>query len=230
MSRLKLEDLRPKVREIFSTDWNRRNGRIVPDTSGLTLTNSGVDIEACVLYCDLDESTNVVDSVPDSVAAEIYKTYLHCAAKIIRDHDGEIVSYDGDRIMSIFVGNEKCMQAVWCAMKLTYAVRELIRSEIVRKYNGYQDKISHTCGIDTGSLLVAKTGIRSYNDLVWVGSAANYAAKMTSGGKDEVRITSEVMSQLPDWLIYSDLDIYMWRGQFLGLGRIVFSTDYGFVF
>jgi class 3 adenylate cyclase len=33
-------------------------------------------------------------------------------------------------------------------------------------------------GIDTSDLWVARTGIRGSNDLVWVGRAANYAAKL----------------------------------------------------
>jgi hypothetical protein len=33
-------------------------------------------------------------------------------------------------------------------------------------------------GVDTSTLLVARTGIRGSNDLVWVGRAANYAAKL----------------------------------------------------
>jgi class 3 adenylate cyclase len=35
-------------------------------------------------------------------------------------------------------------------------------------------------GIDTSKVLVARTGIRGANDLVWVGRAANYAAKLCS--------------------------------------------------
>ena len=35
-------------------------------------------------------------------------------------------------------------------------------------------------GVDTSKLLVAKTGLRGANDLVWVGRAANYAAKLSA--------------------------------------------------
>jgi len=49
------------------------------------------------------------------VAAEIYKTYLHCAAKIIRSEGGSITSYDGDRIMGIFIGDDHSI--VCCQMQ-----------------------------------------------------------------------------------------------------------------
>jgi class 3 adenylate cyclase len=47
----------------------------------------------------------------------------------------------------------------------------------------YKDSIytlKHVVGIDTSELFVAKTGVRGANDLVWVGRAANYAAKLAA--------------------------------------------------
>ena len=53
-------------------------------------------------------------------------------------------------------------------------------------------------GIDTGSLLVAKTGIRGANDLVWVGRAANYAAKLSGlrEGGYATFVTEDVFKKL----------------------------------
>jgi class 3 adenylate cyclase len=35
-------------------------------------------------------------------------------------------------------------------------------------------------GVDTSILRAARTGVRGANDLVWIGRAANYAAKLTA--------------------------------------------------
>jgi hypothetical protein len=48
-----------------------------------------------VLYADLADSTKLVDEYQRPFAAEIYKTFLHCAGKIIRAEDGTITAYDG---------------------------------------------------------------------------------------------------------------------------------------
>ena len=64
-------------------------------------------------------------------------------------------------------------------MKINYLVRQ-INGAIAAQYSKTSYKLAHTIGIDTSKLLVAKTGIRDYNDLVWVGAAANYAAKMAA--------------------------------------------------
>lgn len=51
-----------------------------------------------------------------------------------------------------------------------------------------------------GKILVARTGFRNADDLVWIGPAANFAAKL-SGLRDEgipLWITDSVYSQLAD--------------------------------
>ena len=66
-----------------------------------------VKLDGTVLYADLDDSTNLVDSYEPEFAAKIYKAYLSCAAKVIRSEGGEITSYDGDRIMAVYIGDSK---------------------------------------------------------------------------------------------------------------------------
>lgn len=48
------------------------------------------------------------------------------------------------------------------------------------QYPGMGYRLKHVVGIDTSELFVAKTGIRGSNDLVWVGRAANHAAKLSA--------------------------------------------------
>jgi class 3 adenylate cyclase len=57
--------------------------------------------------------------------------------------------------------------------------------------------LKHVVGIDTSQLYVARTGVRGANDLVWVGRAANYAAKLaTLPDTYATYITSEVHSRI----------------------------------
>ena len=57
-------------------------------------SNDGVNLDATVLYADMADSTALVDKYTKTFAAEIYKTYLHCAAKIITSEGGTITAYD----------------------------------------------------------------------------------------------------------------------------------------
>src|SRR3954451_5134727 len=95
------DDLEEEVANIFREQWSIRDGREVPAPASLKLGNDAVELKpATVLYTDLDGSTSMVDSKSWQIAAEGYKSYLHCAAKLIKAEGGVITSYDGDRVMA----------------------------------------------------------------------------------------------------------------------------------
>ncbi len=177
-------DLEADVKKIYTDQqWTRRNGQKVPEDTDLTSGNDAVDLEATILYSDLDESTKLVDNFKDWFAAENYKTFLQCATKIIRSEGGHIRSFDGDRVMGIFIGNTKNTHAVRCALKIHYAVKFIIQPRMNQQYNT-KYVMKHVTGIDTSKVLVAKAGIRNSNDLVWIGRAANHAAKLSALSPD----------------------------------------------
>lgn len=173
------EDLRSGVATIFQDHWTERDGNVVPSDESLKLGNDAVKLEATVLYADMSGSTKMVDTNLNFVAAECYKTFLHCAAKIIRSHAGVITAYDGDRVMAVFIGKKKNTSAVSAALKIHYAVDYIVMPAKKAVYPTNTTVIKHVVGIDTGALFVARTGVRGANDLVWVGRPANYAAKLT---------------------------------------------------
>jgi class 3 adenylate cyclase len=206
------EDIIDKVAEIFRAAWTERDGYVVPEPDSLTLDNDAVNLNGTVLYADMAESTNLVDSKKNSFAAEIYKTFLHCAAKVIRDEDGEITAYDGDRIMAVFLGDGKNDRAARTGLKINNARIEIIDPAIKAQYPKSTYRVKHKVGIDTSSFFVARTGVRGANDLVWVGRAANHAAKLcTFSSEYPTRITSEVYDALSRNMKYSSKGTSMWE-------------------
>ena len=137
-------------------------------------------LEGTVLYADLADSTGLVKKKSATYAAEVYKCYLHCAAKIIRHYDGVITAFDGDRVMAVYIGDSKNSNAARTALAINHAVLKIINPKIEAQYPGKGYTVRQSVGVDTGSLFVAKTGVRGSNDLVWVGMAANLAAKLCS--------------------------------------------------
>lgn len=168
------------VRKIFATKWETREGRQVPDTEDIQLAgNDAVELEGTVLYADMADSTGLVDGYKPWFAAKIYKAYLIAACRIIRDEGGEITAFDGDRVMAVFIGSTKNSSAAKAALRINFIVRE-INNTITTSYPKTSYTLDHCIGIDTSKLFVARTGIRNSNDLVWVGRAANYAAKLSA--------------------------------------------------
>ncbi|WP_254575113.1 adenylate/guanylate cyclase domain-containing protein [Stenotrophomonas acidaminiphila] len=179
--------------EVFRSAWEKREGQKVPDDdSKLGLKNEAIEIQGTVLYADMAASTDMVDTYTADFSAEIYKTFLYCAAKIVRSEGGAISAYDGDRIMAVFIGDSKNTRAVRAAMKIKWAVLHIVQPRMKAIYTKTDFVLTHVTGIDTSSLLVAKTGVRGANDLVWVGRAANHAAKLSSLSAGYTYISKDV--------------------------------------
>lgn len=211
------DDLEVDVKKILRDPWSITDGRVVPDTDRLVLGNQGIRLECTVLYADLAASTTLVEDHSETFAAEVYKCYLHCASKIIRKYDGTITAFDGDRVMAVYVGDSKNTNAVKTALGINWAVREIINKAIPKQYSSKSYRVEQAVGVATGKLLVAKTGIRGSNDLVWVGPAANIAAKLCSlrYGTYATWITPEVYKPMHADVTYSEgnnmWDVHCWE-------------------
>lgn len=206
------DDLREQVRTTFKAQWTLRDGTTIPSQDSIKLSNDGVQLDSVtILYADLAESTGMVDKQQAIFAAEVYKNYLYCAAKLIRHFSGTIMAYDGDRIMGVYHGGNKNTDAVKTALAINWAVTQMIPPELKAVWNT-DFVLRHTIGIDTSKALVARTGVRGDNDLVWVGRAANWAAKLCSlSNATPLWITEEVYEMMNASVkIYTDGRV-MWE-------------------
>jgi class 3 adenylate cyclase len=180
-----LDDLKEEVRDIFAEQWNVADGNVVPDPEDLRLSNDARHFDrATILYADLSGSTKLVNDYPWTFAGEIYKTFLACAARIVRSLDGEITAYDGDRIMAVFISDTQTSNAAKCGLQINWAVRTIINPALKRQYSNRDYTVKQVVGIDTSEVRTARIGVRGGNDLVWIGRAANYAAKLTECRND----------------------------------------------
>jgi class 3 adenylate cyclase len=175
-----LDDLQKEVKEIVSRQWTERDGTVVPTPADLKLGNDGVKLQATVLYADLVGSTELVSQRKYWFSAEVYKAYMVCAAKIIKSQSGAVTAYDGDRIMGVFIGENKEDAAIRAAMQINWALINIVNSEIKSFYVKGPYAASHAIGVDTSELFACRIGVRNDNDIVWVGRAANYAAKLSA--------------------------------------------------
>jgi class 3 adenylate cyclase len=196
-------DLEAGVDKILAQSWTEREGHVVPETDDVALSGGAVRIEAAILYADMAESTKLVSDFDARTAARVMKSFLYCSSRLIRGNGGEIRSFDGDRVMGIFIGDAKNSSAAKCALQIKYAIDEIVRPKVEAKYptlmaNGFV--VSHACGIDRSSIFAVRAGMRDSNDLIWVGRAAAVAAKLSTTRNRPYRsfITNDVFSMLRD--------------------------------
>lgn len=226
-------DLKAEVDAIFASQWEEQKAQVFPDASSLRLDNHAKDLEkATVLYADLNGSTSMVDQKSWSFSAEVYKAYLRCAARIITSENGNITAYDGDRIMAVFVGEMMNTRAVRAGMKIHNALQTIVNPSLKSVYKSTDFVVEHVIGIDTSQLRAARIGVRGYNDLVWIGRAANYAAKLTSLPGRPIWITGSVYNVMHDDVkIHNKTKTNMWEARlWTSMKNLpIYCTDFGYV-
>ena len=176
------DTIKKEIENILNISWSERTGNVIPETADVALKNGAVKVEATFLYADLAGSSILAKKCPWQTTAKIIRTYLDSAVRLIRYHGGEVRSFDGDRVMGIFKGDSPNTTATKCARNIDWVVTNLINPKAKEKFKSIRDnsiRIKHCVGIDTSEARAVRSGIRNNNDLIWIGKAPAFAAKLS---------------------------------------------------
>lgn len=231
-----LEDvLSDETSKILSQSWDIRDGRTVPESENIALAGGAVRLDATVLYADLAQSSYLATEFQQRTAAKVIRAFLYSMSRIITTFNGSITSFDGDRVMGIFIRDTKNTDAAKCALKMNYAVKKIIKPKITAHFQALKRdgfNISHCVGVDTSSVLTVRAGQRGSNDLVWIGRAPNLAAKLSDIRESPYNsfITKDVFDRMPDSSKYGGEDKkLMWERrnfEFLGEKQVVYRSKW----
>lgn len=204
--------------EIVGADFTSRNGTVVPKTVDVGY-NEAVKLSATYLYADMVDSTGLREVSPEATVGKVMRLYLDLSVRIIRAQQGHIRSFDGDRVMGIFIGTGRADRAVKSAMQILWACNNLIQPEIRSRYKSIRNSdwvIKPGSGVATSDALIVRGGVRqSSSDLVSIGLAPNMAAKLSDIRHPpyRTRIGKGTYSSLDDSLKYSQKnEEAMWDG------------------
>jgi len=212
------DDLITAMDDIVSSSFVVRNGAVVPTTTDVGY-DEAVKLAATYLYADMADSSGLVAVSPQETVGKILRLYLDLSVRIIRKHDGHIRSFDGDRVMGIFIGDKRYDKAAKSAMQIKWACSHLIQPKIKQKYKSISDSgwvVRTGCGIASGDALIVRGGVRkSSSDLVSVGVAPNLAAKLSDVREEpyNVRIGAATYKNLTDNGRLSN-GVDMWDGTY----------------
>lgn len=188
--------LRTKV--VLRQRFDVIEARAIPKSEGFPYNNVGKLIETAVLFADLRGSTELADINRRVTTAKILKVFLSEMARAARAHEAEVRGFAGDRIMVII---EKSEGAATKAVDVAVAMRDVVSSVInpaLRTQFGQE--IAVGIGIDYGLMLAARVGMPrnpELSDLVWVGSPANHASKLTdAAGRNQILVSHGIFSRI----------------------------------
>lgn len=206
-----MTDLRDTIqREVIGVlyqPWDARVGVVVPSSDTVALNGGRVDLRAVMLYADLADST-VIAIANREAAARLFRAYLALCARLIVRRGGEIRSFDGDRVMAVFVGANASIAAVCAALEINWCFQTILVPLFQAQYpmfvtGGY--RLAQAVGIDGGEVSVVRGGIRANNDLVWIGRAPNVAAKLSNLRHPPYAtfVSEDLFLSLPPWLQFA---------------------------
>ncbi|WP_243368953.1 adenylate/guanylate cyclase domain-containing protein [Microvirga solisilvae] len=229
------DDLKSEFAEILLNKFDVRDGRVVPNSEDLALRSEAVKIEATFLYADLAGSSKLSRNCAWDVTAKIIRAYLHLASKLIRLHGGEIRSFDGDRVMGVFIGANQANDAVACAQKIDWMIYNWLSPVALNLFNLQElgfTSINHCIGIDSGIAHAVRAGIRNNNDLIWVGQPPSFAAKLSDirTAPYEVYTSETVMLKLSNQMKFpTGANAFVWlpvEFEFAGGKHTVYCTHW----
>jgi len=211
MSMAWIDSLTSEIETILTTKWVERTGNVVPESEDITLKDGSVSIEATFLYADLAGSSRLAKVCPWETTAKIIRAYLDCCTRSIRARGGEIRSFDGDRVMAIFKGETPNTNATTCAREIDWMLENVLTPLAKEKFKSVRDNginIRHCVGIDSGVAVAVRAGIRNNNDVIWIGRAPSFAAKLSDirNYPYSVYITKACFDRLPESSKRSDSD------------------------
>jgi class 3 adenylate cyclase/transposase-like protein len=180
------DDLTEYVRDTFNTPWNIREKNYVPKDKNVELDREGVFVEAACLCATTAEIQGLSSDSSFGAVAKLHKCYFKCVTKIIRQHNGSIIEFDGHRIIGVFVGDRKNTNAAISALKINHAAQNIIYPVFAEKFNNPPSRLNHAVGIDTGLILFGRAGIRGERDLIW--STTNHATRLSRFRKEGYNI------------------------------------------
>ena len=195
------DEINNDVTTIVSAPWDVRKGQVVPGTKSIKLAGGAVELDATFLYADLANSSRIAKALDRRVASKILKSFLATTTRLVRERGGTVISFDGDRVLGVFVGTTKNTQAAKCALNINWVVGHLIRPKFESRYPPVRNlgfPIAHGVGIDTGTVLIVRAGARGDNDLISIGRAPSLASKLSEvrGGLYKTFITVSVYNKL----------------------------------
>lgn len=198
----KMEEFDQKLVNILYSEWDIQDARVVPKTEDVKQQDGAKRMEATYLYADLADSTFLAKNFDPEFAARVIRGYLRIAVDCIRGNGGHIRSFDGDRVMGIFLDGTRRNNAVQAAMNIQWVVDKALNPKIATRLSASKQKwkVTQRCGIDDGEVFVVRGGARNNSDLVSIGRAPNVAAKLSSirGEQGNTTVTWDVYAALFD--------------------------------
>ena len=193
-----------RIRE-YDRNRNRyppRTGLKIPDLENLPIGGSRV-FHLAVLSIDIRGFTNISINYGEGrieALARLQSLYLSEMSRVIRDYNGVTEKYTGDGVLGLF-GTEydtnassDVQNAISCALTVKLILKNSLNPYL--KSTGLTE-INVGMGMDYGTVIIEKVGLRGDNQFSLAGTSVSLASKMQSFAEPgQIIIGDEVKKRL----------------------------------
>jgi adenylate cyclase len=167
------------------------------------LSHVSSKIPLIVIYADLVGSTRMSMTLPIDNLVTIIRAFTHDLSYAVDSHDGYVLKYVGDAVISFFPGrvsedDDKYLAsdtAVECGKSMINTIKEEINPVLNKRY-GYPELFTKI-GIDAGENAIVQYGYEQLSPVDILGYSMNIAAKITSlTGANKISIGENVYRSL----------------------------------
>lgn len=141
-------------------------------SSEYDLSLGGKEVEASVMFTDLEGFTKMSESLTPAEVSKILTTYFNQTTKVILDEDGTIVKYIGDAVMAVWGAplpeKRHAQRAVIAAWGMSQAGKQEVQGRRLRT----------RIGVNTGIVLSGNLGSDYRFDYTCIGDTTNFAARL----------------------------------------------------
>lgn len=177
--------------------------------SDLELTLGGKEVEATILFTDLEGFTTMAESLPPAEVSSILTGYFNRITTHILEHDGTIIKYIGDAVMAVWgaplADPRQAERAVLAARGMAQASQAPFAGRRLRT----------RIGINTGKALAGNLGSSFRFDYTVIGATTNLASRLEALNKPlgtDILISAATREKLPGTIATRYLGSFVLRG------------------
>ena len=162
------------------------------------LNHASSKIPLVIMYADLVGSTNMSMTLPVDKLTTIIRAFTYEMSQVIYSHEGYVLKYVGDAVISFFPASYNkllaCDKAVQCAKSMLTVIKNGI-NPILNQYD--YPELNVKLGLDEGENVIVQYGHDRSSQIDILGYCMNIAAKITSlTGPNKISIGEDVYNML----------------------------------
>lgn len=159
--------------------------------------------EMSVMFADLHQFTELVESFQPQQLKEFLSDYLTPATDIIFEYHGTIDKYIGDLIMAFWGAPMEDKNHARHSVLAALALQDMLKSQnnVFTRYYGSEKNIRLGIGINTGTMNVGDMGSKHRRSFTVMGDAVNLASRvesLTRYYQVDILVTTNTMQQCHD--------------------------------